>query len=177
MSDVWLRPWRITDHPVVAQMTRDPHLIRWSSLPTLGAEPWLTQQMAEAGGPSRAVCAGDEDTTLGKIALRLPGHASPATSSPAIRPDDHPVGELSYWIVPQARGRGLARAAVRAMLPLVARAGLRTVVLDIELDNHASLRVAAHLGAERRAPARVEPDRAGVPRTLAVHVLRLTPAG
>ena len=125
-GEVWLRPWRNTDASVVAAMATDPHLIRWSSLPTIGAEARLAEQMA---------------------------------------------GELSYWIVPAARGRGLAQAAIRALLPLAAEAGLKTVVLDIEVDNHASLRVATRLGAERRAPERVEPDRAGVLRTFAVHVL------
>ena len=49
--------------------------------------------------------------------------------------------------------------------------GLRSVVLDIEAGNVASERLAERLGAERRAPTRVEMDRTGVPRTLAVYVL------
>ncbi|MGZ4186021.1 MAG: hypothetical protein ACXVUE_14860 [Solirubrobacteraceae bacterium] len=60
---------------------------------------------------------------------------------------DHPVGELSYWLVPAARGRGLAHGAVVAM------------------------RLAQRLGAERREPSRVELDRGGVARTLVVFVL------
>jgi RimJ/RimL family protein N-acetyltransferase len=56
---------------------------------------------------------------------------------------------------------------------LVAGAGLRSVVLDIEAGNVASERLAQRLGAERRAPARVEVDRTGVQRTLVVHVLRV----
>lgn len=37
----------------------------------------------------------------------------------------------------------------------------------------AQLRVAERLGAERREPTRVEADRTGVARTLAVHVVTL----
>ena len=170
---VWLRPWRPDDAPTLATMAGDPHLMRWSSLPELGPERWIEEQRRETRGPSRAICAGDDDTALGKMALRLPGHASPATTCAAIRPSDQPAGELSYWIVASARGRGLAGAAVRAILAAAVDAGLASVVLDIEVDNHASLRVAQRLGAQRREPERVEPDRAGIPRTFAVHVLAL----
>lgn len=79
---------------------------------------------------------------------------------------------LSYWLVPEARGRGLAYAAVRLMMAsVVAGSGLRSVVLDIEAGNVASQRLAERLGAERRAPTRVAVDRTGVPRTLVVYVL------
>jgi RimJ/RimL family protein N-acetyltransferase len=54
--------------------------------------------------------------------------------------------------------------------------GLRSVVLDIETDNAPSIRVAERLGAERRSPTRVKPDRTGTPRTLAVYVLGVSPA-
>jgi hypothetical protein len=51
--------------------------------------------------------------------------------------------------------------------------GVRSVVLDIEDDNAASMRLADRLGAERRRPTRVKVDRTGTPRTLVVHVLRV----
>jgi RimJ/RimL family protein N-acetyltransferase len=48
---------------------------------------------------------------------------------------------------------------------------LCTVVLDIEPDNVASVRLAQRLGAERRRPGRAEADRGGVERALAVFVV------
>jgi RimJ/RimL family protein N-acetyltransferase len=57
------------------------------------------------------------------------------------------------------------------MASVVAGAGLRSVVLDIEAGNLASERLAERLGAERRAPTRVEFDQTGIPRTLVVYVL------
>ena len=39
---------------------------------------------------------------------------------------------------------------------LVFATGLRSVVLDIELGNAPSIRLAERLGAERRSPTRVE---------------------
>jgi len=61
------------------------------------------------------------------------------------------------------------------MASVVADAGLRSVVLDIEAGNLASERLAERLGAQRRAPTRIEVDRTGVPRTLVVYVLLVAP--
>jgi RimJ/RimL family protein N-acetyltransferase len=169
--DVRLRPWRASDAPAIAVMTDEEHIRRWSSMGD-DVPGWIERQRAQSRGPSRAICLGDDDRALGKMALRLPGHASPATSCAAIGAADAPVGELSYWLVPAARGQGLAAAAVRAMIRVAAEmTSLRTVVLDIEPDNASSVRLARRLGAERRRPERTEPDRAGVERALAVFVL------
>lgn len=48
---------------------------------------------------------------------------------------------------------------------------VRSVVLDIETDNLASIRVAERVGAVRREPPRVQPDRHGIPRTLVVFIV------
>ena len=136
---------------------------------------WIARQRAELRGPSRAICLPGDDRAHGKVALRMPGHASPAATCAAIRPSDAPAGELSYWIVPAARGRGLAGAAVTAMMEsIVAGAGLGSVFLDVEVTNLASLRVAQRVGAQRREPERIELDRSGVPRRLVVFVLALS---
>lgn len=113
-------------------------------------------------------------TCGGKIALRLLGHASEATSVAAIRPDDGPLGELSYWLLPAARGRGLATAAVRAMASwAVEHTDLHGLVLDIEATNRASQRLAERLGAHRRSPTRYQRDRLGQRREMVVYVLAL----
>jgi RimJ/RimL family protein N-acetyltransferase len=171
VDSVRLRPWRAEDAVAIAAMTGDEHLRRWSSMGD-DVAAWIASQRAEVRGPSRAICLADDDRALGKVALRMPGFASPATTCAAIRPSDAPVGELSYWLLLEARGRGLARPAVEAaMRSIVADTGLRSVVLDIELTNAASLRVAERLGAERREPDRVQLDRTGTPRRLVVFVL------
>lgn len=171
MADVRLRPWRASDAPAIAAMVDEEHIRRWSSMGD-DVPGWIERQRAESRGPSRAICLTDDDRALGKMALRLPGHASPATTCEAIRAGDAPVGELSYWLVPAARGRGLAGPAVQEMLGLAAATTtLRTLVLDIEPANTASVRLAQRLGAQRRVPERIETDRAGVPRTLAVFAL------
>jgi RimJ/RimL family protein N-acetyltransferase len=171
MPEVRLRRWRLEDVEDVAVMIDDEQDRHWSTM-GVDLDGWIRREVAEERGPSRAICLPDDDRALGRVALRLPEFASDAVSCQAIREGDTPAGELSYWLVPHARGHGLAFAAVRAMMNMVVPAtGLRSVVLDIEDDNVASLRLAERLGADRRHPARVKVDRRGIPRTLLVHVL------
>lgn len=171
MAAVRLRRWRLEDADDVAVMVDDEHLRPWS---TMGADldGWIRREVAETRGPSRAICLPDDDRALGRVAVRPPELASDAVGCDAVHEADRPAGELSYWLVPEARGRGLASAAVRLMMAsVVAGTGLRSVVLDIEAGNVASARLAERLGAERRFPTRVEIDRSGVARTLVVYVL------
>jgi ribosomal-protein-alanine N-acetyltransferase len=175
MTDVCLREWRAEDAPAIAPMLTDPHLLRWSSMSEVGVGRWIAEQLSGHRGPSLAICEEGDDRPLGKIALRMPGRASPATTCAAIRASDRPVGELSYWVLPEARGRGVASAAVGVMLDLARRTDeVRSVVLDIEVDNMASVRVAQRLGADRRKPERAAVDRQGVARTMVVFLLQLT---
>ncbi len=139
-------------------------------------DSWIRHEVAEDRGPSRAICLPQEDRAIGRVALRLPEFASDAVRCAAIWSSDQPAGELSYWLVPQARGRGSAGAAVRLMMSIVASTTmLRSVVLDVEPTNAPSVRLAERLGAERRDPSRVETDRAGRTRELVVHVLPVRP--
>jgi RimJ/RimL family protein N-acetyltransferase len=104
--------------------------------------------------------------------VRPPQFASEAVRCAAVRESDQPAGELSYWLLPAARGRGLPYGAVRLMMSsVVSGSGLRSVVLDIEERNVASIRLAERLGAERRSPTRVHPGRFGEPHTMVVYVL------
>ena len=172
VTDVRLREWRAEDAASIAPMLDDPHLQKWSSMVALGVEAWIEHERSGERGPSLAICTVGDDRVLGKVALRLPGQASAATTCAAMRADDQPAAELSYWVLPQARGRGIASAAVGLMLERArAMDGVRSVVLDIEDDNVASVRVAERLGAERRAPARVVVDRGGAARTMIVFVI------
>jgi ribosomal-protein-alanine N-acetyltransferase len=175
MAEVCLREWRAEDALVIAPMLSDPHLLKWSSMNEMGVDRWIAEQRVGRRGPSLAICETGDDQPLGKIALRMPSSASPATSCAAIRVSDQPVGELSYWVLPEARGRGVASAAVGVMLGRARQSGgVRSVVLDIEVDNIASLRVAQRLGADRRQPERVEVDRQGVARTMVVFVIPIS---
>jgi ribosomal-protein-alanine N-acetyltransferase len=171
MEEVRLRRWRLEDANDIAVMIDDEHLRRWS---TMGVDvgAWIRSEVAEDRGPTRAICLPGDERAIGRVALRLPAFASEAVHCEAVREDDRPAGELSYWLVPDARGRAVAYVAVRLMMSsVVAATAIRTVVLDIEDTNAASARLAERLGAQRRSPTRVEVDRTGTPRTLVVYVL------
>ena len=173
MPAVWLRPWRASDAVQVAEMAADEHVQRWSALGA-DVDAWLAGEVAQACGPTRAICVPGEDRALGRVAFRPPGHASDAVTSAGITQADQPAGELSYWLLPAARGRGLAQAGVEAMLETIVNPmGLRSAVLDIEPSNVPSVRLAGRIGAERREPPRIATDRTRIQRTLVVYVVRL----
>jgi RimJ/RimL family protein N-acetyltransferase len=170
VAEVRLRQWRMADIDQIALMTNDEYLRPWwwmaDDLPA-----WLRREIAEERGPTRAICLPDDDRALGRVAIRLPEFASEAVRCAAVQADDQPAGELSYWLIPDARGRGLAFTAVSEMMKIAADAGLKSLVLDIEEENVASIRVAERLGAARRTPTRPHTDRFGNDWTMVVYVL------
>jgi RimJ/RimL family protein N-acetyltransferase len=177
MAEVRLRRWRVDDVDAVAVMVDDEHVRRWSTM-GFDLDAWIQREIAEDRGPSRAISLPHDDRAIGRVALRLPEFASDAVRCDAISGADLPAGELSYWLVPAARGRGLAGAAIRLMMnSIVSATELRSVVLDIEPGNAPSVRLAQRLGAQRRSPSRVEVDRTGKPRELVVFVLQSPTSG
>jgi RimJ/RimL family protein N-acetyltransferase len=156
----------------IEPMTEDEYLRPWWWMADdLGA--WLRREVAEERGPTRVICLPGDDRALGRVAIRLPHFASEAVRCAAVTASDQPAGELSYWLLPDARGRGLAFTAVTEMMKIAADAGLKSLVLDIEEENVASIRVAERLGAARRRPTRVHTDRFGNDWTMVVYVLHV----
>jgi [ribosomal protein S5]-alanine N-acetyltransferase len=172
MPEIRLRRWRMADLPQIAPMTEDEYLRPWWWMAD-DLEAWLRREVDEERGPTRAICLPDDDHALGRVAIRLPQFASEAVRCAAVQARDQPAGELSYWLLPDARGRGLASAAVTEMMEIAANAGLKSLVLDIEEENVASLRVAERSGAVRRNPTRLHTDRFGNDWTMVVYVLHL----
>lgn len=176
MTAVRLRRWRLTDADDVAVMGDDEYLRPWS---TLGADldAWIRGEVAEAQGPTRAICLSDDDRALGRVAVRPPRFASAAVRCAAVTDDDRPAGELSYWLVPAARGRGLARTAA-ALLTEWAFATLPLDRLEITTTpgNAAALRLAAAIGFEREGVMRARNFERGRPVDL-VMLARLRDRG
>jgi RimJ/RimL family protein N-acetyltransferase len=162
----------MADIEQIAVMTDDEYLRPWWWMAD-DLQAWLAREVSEERGPTRAICLPDHDCALGRVAVRLPEFASEAVRCAAVQPSDQPAGELSYWLLPDARGRGLAFAAVAEMMKIAADAGLNSLVLDIEEENVASIRVAERLGAARRIPTRAHTDRFGNDWTMVVYVLRV----
>jgi RimJ/RimL family protein N-acetyltransferase len=157
---VRLRRWDAGDAQAVEAMCSDPIVSRWSRLPEEDAAAWIARQRDRADGVSLAVTEPPGAAAVGKVAL---GHHDPEAR----------LAELSFWVVPAARGRGVAVAACRALCGWgFARLGLRAVLLDIDVDNEASRGVARRLGASPPPdPFHIEIDRSGIPRRLITYLL------
>lgn len=155
-----LRPWRVEDAASVESIRLDPVVSRWSALPAEDAAEWIARQNRRSDGLSVAVTEPPRDMALGKVAL---GHYKPEIGQ----------AELSFWLIPAARGRGLAVAACRTLCEWgFCSVGLSSVLLDIEVDNDASQTVARSLGAfSVPSPPHIEIDRTGTPRRLTTYLL------
>lgn len=154
-NGVLLRAWRAEDAPAVDAIRSDPIVSRWSSLQREDAATWIARQSHRLDGVSLAVTLPPGNAALGKVAL---GHHDPTTRQ----------AELSYWLLPAARGRRIAIAASRALCDWAfSSLGLQRIVLDIETDNEPSKAVARTLGAlPDSGLTRTEVDRQGTQRQL-----------
>jgi RimJ/RimL family protein N-acetyltransferase len=136
---VLLRASAPVDLPAIDAGIRDPDVNRWIGPQTLtapevlarNARRWVedripTLSICEPGGP----CVG-----LLWMGFRAAGRS---------------VGYVGYWLVPDARGRGFAAAAVRLISDWAVRElGVATVRLTTAPENAASQRVAERSGFHR----------------------------
>ena len=136
-GDLLLRPWEPGDAPALLAAYADPGVQHWNgrSLSEPEAEVYA-QEWAEHWHAERragwAAVRGDE--LAGRITLRDIDH-------------EQGCAEVTYWVVPAARGTGVAPAAVEA----VARwafdeAGFHRLELQHSTRNPASCRVAEKSG-------------------------------
>lgn len=112
---VVLRPWRSADAAALAQAIRDPEIVRWLDvrLPYTiedarrfidrTADQWDRREGAHfvIADPEMADLWG----YLGVLAVER----------------DMAVVEIVYWVAPDARGRGIATAALATVLPWITR--------------------------------------------------------
>ncbi|MFF3495784.1 GNAT family N-acetyltransferase [Streptomyces sp. NPDC002795] len=138
-GELSLRPFELTDVPTVRAAFADPDIRRWHarSMESDGeARDWLTVARAnwqnEAAGQWIVGRAADGEP-LGRIALKdmnlLDGCA-----------------ELAYWVLPQARGEGVATRAVAALTDWAAGVGFHRLDLQHSTGNEPSCRVALKAG-------------------------------
>ncbi|GAA3763443.1 GNAT family N-acetyltransferase [Plantactinospora mayteni] len=137
-----LRPWRVGDAATVRAAFECPEIQRWHlrRMESDGeGREWTTQwpaRWAAETDASWAVVAERTGEPVGQVGLR------------EIRLDQASA-ELSYWVLPAARGRGVAVRAVRAVQAWVFEGlGLHRLDLRHSTVNRASCRVAGKLGYE-----------------------------
>jgi RimJ/RimL family protein N-acetyltransferase len=147
-----LRPWEPRDAPAFFAAYRDPAIRRWHTRQPASEDQvrdWFEQyrhNWAHEEGASWAVTR-DGDEVLGRTALG--------------RMDlDDGDAACAYWVLPAARGAGVAFRALTAVSAwALGTAGFHRLHLDHSTRNHPSCRVA------RKAGFRLE----GTKRSAAVH--------
>jgi RimJ/RimL family protein N-acetyltransferase len=161
-----LRPWRPDDAEVVGRALRDPDIRRWATAsPGVPDEDaWLADRIGDwAGGSSASFAIADSTAgeVLGHIRVRIRGDGT---------------GEVGYWVLPPARGRGVAGHA----LGTVARWSFACLELS-RLDlRHAVANPASCAVARKNGFALVrllsQPSPTGEDELVEMHLHTLAPA-
>jgi len=136
-GDLVLRPWTPDDWPVVLAAHADPAIRYWHArviADEAEAREWIAQRSgawAEETGAEWVV--EDASGIVGRVAVHhLDLHDG--------------VGELGYWVLPEARGRSVAaRAAAAGIDWAFGTLGIERVQLEHSALNTASCRVAQRL--------------------------------
>ena len=136
-GDIELRPWDPSDAGAVADAYSEPSIQRWHAR-SMGLDEarvwvasWSRRWMEESGAGWAVVDAGG---LLGQVSIR--------------RLDlQEGLAEVSYWVVPAARGRGVAGRALRALTEWVfTEVEVHRIELAHSVLNPASCRVAVNAG-------------------------------
>ncbi|HWG27605.1 GNAT family N-acetyltransferase [Actinospica sp.] len=134
-----LRPWEPGDAPAFLSAYQDDEIRRWHTRrPSSEAHvlEWFDEyrrDWATERGAHWAITRGDGEV-LGRIATRGWNF-------------DDGIAGVAYWVVPAARGAGVATCAVQALTVwAMEEVGFHRLYLDHSTRNHASCRVATKSG-------------------------------
>jgi [ribosomal protein S5]-alanine N-acetyltransferase len=137
-DEIELRPWRATDAPAVIEAFSDAEIQRWHCRrceTTAEAIAWIDAELRawkDESSASWAIADVDSQRVLGRVAL----HPSLGDG----------WAEVSYWVLPDARGRGLATAAAAVATRWAHELGIHRVQLEHSIHNERSGRVAVKAG-------------------------------
>ena len=132
-----LRPWRAEDHATVLAAYADPGIQRWHARTMTDdeARAWIenwARRWCQETGAGWAVT--EEDKVAGQISLRTIDL-------------QEGLAEVSYWVLPAARGRRTAKRALTAMSAWAfGELGLHRIEVLHSTRNEASCRVATAAG-------------------------------
>jgi [ribosomal protein S5]-alanine N-acetyltransferase len=144
---VVLRDWRQQDAPMLESVCGDRDVCRFSTVPwtytPAAAQAWVRRQhdkRSSGDALGLAITREHDDLALGHVNLvRFEGTAA----------------ALGYWLVPAARGHGLAVNAARMLCAYgFEKLGLTRIELAILPENRPSHAVAERLGAKREGVRR-----------------------
>jgi RimJ/RimL family protein N-acetyltransferase len=135
-EDLVLRPWQAGDAPVVAAAYADPGIQLWHarSMDRAEAAAWIADWPRRWQAESGAGWAVAGAEVLGQISLRRIDLAEG-------------LAEISYWVLPAARGRQVAARALGVLGRWAfAGLGLHRIEVQHSTRNPASCRVAERAG-------------------------------
>lgn len=135
-GDFVLRPWAAADADAVAQAHTDPAIQHWHarSMTRDEADAWVARWPQRWQAETGAGWAIAGDGLLGQISLRRIDLAEGD-------------GEISYWVLPSARGRRVASRALEAMTRWAfAELGLHRIEVRHSTRNEPSCKVAERAG-------------------------------
>lgn len=163
-----LRQWRDDDVDALVAGLSDAESARWLDVPV----PYTPDD-------ARAFLVSTQrrwaDGEVARLAVDVGGVARGlVVGVPA--PHDPAVVEVGWWVVPDARGSGLAVRAVEALVPWLAGLGALRLEAGVDVANTASQRVAEHAGFQREGVRRagLRPLR-GAPRRDGLLYARVLP--
>jgi RimJ/RimL family protein N-acetyltransferase len=139
-----LRPWDVgfeADAPAYLRGVADPEFRLWNNplkhVDDLDAARHALRDRARLWdeGTAGAFCVTDAEhgTILGNVTLNAPYWPNRAAT-------------IGYWVLPEARGQGVATRALRLAADWAFGFGLHRIALDHAVGNAASCRVAEHGG-------------------------------
>ena len=150
-----LRAWQPADADAIASICGDPEVCAWDDLPWAHdpavVAAWVERQRSvNAAGERVSLAIADPTaaTALGWVGLSPhPGHVG--------------TWSIGYWVVPEARRRGLALGAARALAGhALAHGRARRILLETGPHNLGSQAIALALGGRLLGHRRAL-DRAG----------------
>ncbi|MCW2762482.1 MAG: hypothetical protein JWR85_2683 [Marmoricola sp.] len=145
VGDLVIRPWTEGDAPAVEAVYRDPGIQRWHARSMTAAESvgWILQQnrqWSEGTGAGWAVTS--DDVLVGRVGFR-------------VLDLEEGYAETAYWVVPLARGRGIAARSLSAVSAwMFDEVGFQRLALLHSTQNPASCRVAQKAGYVAEGTAR-----------------------
>ncbi|MFI0219712.1 GNAT family N-acetyltransferase [Streptomyces lydicus] len=135
-----LRPWVADDAPVLQRAFQDPSIQRWHTHHVTSreeAQEWIAashQSWQQEQAAQWAITRADGSEVLGRIALRWMDLL-------------HGLAECAYWVLPNARGIGLAPRALTVLATwALDEASFHRLELAHSVGNEASCRVATKSG-------------------------------
>jgi [ribosomal protein S5]-alanine N-acetyltransferase len=146
-GSIVLRPFRLSDLPLVREASTDPYIPTITSIPSVYSDDegraFVDRQHDRARGghgyPFVIAEASDPDRGLGAVGLWL-------------RDIESGRATIGYWLIPSARGRKLAMAALAGMVTFAFQElAIPRLDLFVEPWNIASQRTAAGAGFAQEA--------------------------